>query len=917
MQFSSHKMLTPQRGTCPARAHFLGPEPHFFREWGFCYFPSEPTVEEALSCAPAARIAVPSCWEMLGYGSHQYTNIKYPFPYDPPRIERDNPCGVYIAHYSRPRAAGKYYLNFEGVDSCFYLFVNGREAGYSSVPHSPSEFDVTNLLQDENELRVVVFKFSAGSYLEDQDKFRMSGVFRDVYMLRRPQGHLSDYTVRADYDADTGEGTLTVHADKPCTFSFYTDSGTVLRSPKKEREFRLILPVRPWSAESPVLYRLTVERAGEKFEERVGFRTVKAEGNVLTVNGRPVKFKGVNRHSMTEKGFVEEEEGLRRDLALMKKMNCNAIRTSHYPPHPLLPKLCDELGFYLIEEADVECHGVCSRRNFKDWEKYVNELADDPAWEEQFVSRALRMYERDKNRPSVIIWSLGNESGWGRNLAASARALRSKGDGRLIHYEGAWSNAAQTFCDGGLLDLYSRMYPEQAWLEEFAKTADRPLVMCEYTHAMGNSCGDIADYWKIIRAHASLAGGFIWEWCSHSILSEGKVLYGGDFGEYPHDGNFCMDGIVTTDRRPNPEYDQIKEIYAPLTAWREGNMLAVQNRYDFIAASEHCEEDGRAVSRQTLDIAGLPAGEIKRFAFSPPATQKYLYANVIFTRGEEEIARVQIPVAAEYFRTCAENNALSWELKGGMPSSLVLQGKELLRRPVFLSLYRAPTDNDAFIKEEWLDYGLDRAYFFPLSREGETVRGKLVTPYLDPIGEMSLSCREDNGLVLTADVSLAGHVASLPRFGFVFDLALEDPEVVWFGRGPGEAYCDRVEMSPVGLYRAPAHAMSYLYPKPQESGSRTDTRFVCIRAGERSLLIDSKEGFSFCVSPYLPADYKPHAHEMGPAEHTYLYIDYKMAGLGSNSCGPRIQDKYLPTERNFSFTFRLRSAEDAFGAHRS
>ncbi len=916
MQFSDHRSLKPQRGTCPARAHYLVGEPHMFTEWGFSYFEDEPSIEEAIACVPKQNIRVPSCMEMLGFGTHQYTNIRYPFPYDPPRIDRNNPCGVYVTYYTRPAREGKYYLNFEGVDSAFYLFVNGREVGYSSVPHSPSEFDVTEFLQDENELRVVVFKYSAGSYLEDQDKFRMSGIFRDVYMLHRPEGHVSDYSVSATYEG--GKGTLKITADAVCRFTLKADGE---ERQAEGREAAFTLPVRPWTAETPVLYDLIIECAGERIGEKVGFRTVKAEGNVLTLNGRPIKLKGVNRHSMTEKGFVEDEADLRRDLALLKEMNCNAIRTSHYPPHPMLARLADELGFYLLEEADVECHGACAQLNFRDAGRCLDALAEDPAWEEQFVSRALRMYERDKNRPSVIIWSLGNESGWGRNLAASAKALKAKGDGRLLHYEGAWDHAHGVFRDGGLLDLCSRMYPEQRWLDRFAKTADRPVVMCEYTHAMGNSCGDVADYWKIIRAHASLAGGFVWEWCSHSILTGGKVLYGGDFGEYPHDGNFCMDGIVTTDRKPNPAYYQIKEIYSPFAARREGNELIIKNNADFLPASARCElvymEDGREIGREPLDIRGLPAGEERRFPFFPPQSEKYLYANVVFS-DEGQISAVQIPVATALKRTGRESNVLSWKLEKGMPPSLTLGGRELLRQPAFLSLYRAPADNDINIKREWQACGLDHAYFYPVSWDGAVARGKLVAPFLRPIGDMQIAyAEEESGLTVTASVALADHVDTLPRFAFVFDLALWDPEVVWFGRGPHEAYCDRTEMSPVGLYTARAREMCYGYPKPQESGSRCGTRFVGVKAGKEYLLIDSAEDLSFCISPYLPEDFKPHAHEMAPSRHTYLYIDYRMAGVGSNSCGPRIKRKYLLTARTFTFTFRLRSAKDLFGAHRS
>ncbi len=334
MALELHKTLTMQEGTCPARAYYLVGKPHYFRKWRFAYFEDEPTEKEALSVSPQREIPVPSCWQILGYGTHQYTNLRYPFPYDPPYIDRNDPCGVYVTSFIRLEKEGKYYLNFDGVDSCFYVYVNSRFVGYSSVPHCHSEFDITDYLEDRNELRIIVFQFCPGSYLEDQDKLRMSGIFRDVYILHRPEGHVFDYTLSTFYDVSTGEGTLKVCADAPCSFTFYGDTGMQKTPP--QRELCITLPVRPWSADDPVLYRLVIERAGERIFEKVGFRTVKAEGNVLTLNGKPVKFKGVNRHSMTENGYVERFTDLKRDLLLIKGMNANAIRTSHYPPHPVL-----------------------------------------------------------------------------------------------------------------------------------------------------------------------------------------------------------------------------------------------------------------------------------------------------------------------------------------------------------------------------------------------------------------------------------------------------------------------------------------------------------------------------------------------------------------------------------------------------
>lgn len=930
MGFTLHKTLILQKGACPPRAWYRLDRRHTYslERWKFAWFKDEIGEEEALAVCPSREMRVPFCWQLHGFGVPQYTNIRYPFPYDPPNIARSNPCGVYVTRFCRPAEGGRWYLRFDGVDSCFYLYVNGAFVGYSSVSHAPAEFDLTDVLRDENELRVVVFSFCAGSYLEDQDKYRFSGIFREVAMLHRPEGHVFDFRIDTSYDCTSGAGTLCFTADRACALTLRFGGKKCLCAEGKTARF-CVSGVRPWTSETPSLYTLEIACAGERIVERVGFRTVSARGGVLTLNGAPIKLKGVNRHSMTTRGYVEEERDLRRDLAMIRRMNANAIRTSHYPPHPVLPRLCDEYGIYLILEADLECHGTTAQCNFRGWEKYVNELAEDARFRDQFVGRALCAFERDKNRTSVLIWSLGNESGWGANLAASAAALKARADGRLIHYEGAWSNADERYHDGGILDLESRMYPPVAWLESYAPAAKRPLVLCEYTHAMGNSCGDIADYWKVIRREPALCGAFVWEWCSHSVIrgrgKHRKVLYGGDFGEYPHDGNFCMDGIVTTDRIPNPEYWQIKEVYAPFTARCEGGELIVKNLFDFrMADGVECmlvwEENGVCCGERALDLTGLSAGAERRFTLAPPAASGYLYANVLFSERGERLACVQIPVR----EACAaapspEENALSWRIEKGVPVSLTIGGREWLRAPMAACVYRAPTDNDAYICAEWRDWGLDRAVFFAYGQESGRAKGKLVAPSLQPVGEVELAYAFRGGLCVTATVKLAPHVAHLPRFGFMFDLAAQgDLRAEWFGRGEREAYCDKTQMSPVGRYSLPAADMCYAYPKPQESGSRCDTRWVALRDGDgRALLFDSDAPFSFCLTRYLPSDYRPHAHEMGETGHWYLYLDYKMAGVGSNSCGPRIADAYLLTEREFTFRFRIRSAEEAFRAHRS
>lgn len=907
MKLEYHKSTVMQVNALPSRCYYkIENNPALkLTKWKFAYFAEETGEEQTVS--PTDTVITPSCWQMLGYGVKQYINIKYPFPYCPPYILKKNPCGVYVTDYILLEKQGKYYLNFDGVDSCYYVFINGEFLGYSTVSHSHTEFDMTSLLHaGKNEIRVIVFQYHCGSYLEDQDKFRMSGIFRDVYVLNRAEGHIRDYKIISD--VVEGRGVISFQGDRECSLTL-SRNGVVLEKKSGEKaDFTVENPLL-WSAEEPNLYDLVIECNGEVIVERVGIRKVEIDGNVFKLNGKPVKFRGVNRHSFTVNGFAESEWDMDNDLRLIKEMNANAVRTSHYPPHPYFIRRCDEEGVYVLEEADVECHGTTSQRNFKDWEKYVNELAESEIYREGFLHRVQRMYERDKNRTCVLVWSLGNESGWGENLINAAEWLH-RVDNRPVHYEGAFSNATQSFQDNGVLDVYSRMYPEQKWIKEFVKSADKPLILCEYTHAMGNSCGDIADYWDILSAEPACCGAFVWEWCSHSIIEDGKVLYGGDHGEYPHDGNFCMDGIVTTDRRLNPEYFQVKEVYSPVNVVEESGCYYIENRNSFTTlAGVDCvctvERDGKEIFRKDIDLKEIPPLSRKRVKITVPPISGYVTLNFIFCKKGNRIATRQILLNDAYEQ--AESDLM-------LDCALDIDDLKV-------NLYRPVTDNDAYIKEEWLDYGLDRAELFLTDGDEKEYVGKIVTDYLSPIGDIKIRITHtDAGVNVATSVALADHVKSLPRFGYRFALDPSFQKVTYFGRGEGEAYEDRKLSSPIGLYTAEADTMNYEYPKPQESGSHTDSRFVCLSDGKTGYMFDSKKNFSFRVTRYSTQNYKPHAHEMAMEDKLFVEVDYRMAGVGSASCGPRIDEKYLITERNFYFSFNLKKYEegqDLFKIHRS
>ena len=524
------------------------PRVTMLNNWNFKYYPYYQS--EMLTITPNEVVYVPHNWQKLGYDEEPYLNCSYAIPYNPPYVECDNPCAVYVTNLNIDSLTDKKYIVFEGVDSAYYLYVNGNFIGYATGSHCVHEYDITSALKvGDNEIRVIVFKWCAGTFIECQDKFRLSGIFRDVYVLSRPNDHLFNYKFTTDYTAENG--VITVEVDKPCKVSVYDENELIGQKTGENVTFN-IENVKLWSCETPNLYKIVLEYNGEVITDYVGVRKITIDGRVFKLNGKPIKIKGVNRHSSNEKGYVETLEDIELDLKIMREHNVNAIRTSHYQPHPYLTQLCDKYGIYLILECDIETHGevltTCGNDNTK-WDRLANREDYKPL----YLERARIMYERDKNRASVIMWSLGNEAGFGNNFIEMANYLH-KVDNRPVHYEGACRANGYVNClcyDVGVLDVYSRMYPSIPDCEKILadENLKMPFYLCEYTHAMGNSSGDINDYWKIIYNNDGFMGGCIWEWCDHTVIKGDKYLFGGDMNERHHQGNFCVDGLVDTDRK--------------------------------------------------------------------------------------------------------------------------------------------------------------------------------------------------------------------------------------------------------------------------------------------------------------------------------------------------------------------------------
>lgn len=611
-------------------------------DWGFRYFASVIDLEDDFPAVKADNsIPVPSNWQLHGYDKPQYTNVDYPIPFNPPFVPDENPVGVYSRTYTYTKDGFERILCFEGVDSCLYLFVNGEYAGFSEVSHHTSEFDVTPFLKPgENTITVAVLKWCFGTYLEDQDKIRLSGIFRDVYMLSRSKKHLEDYRIVSTLSDSAATESAAISFTPQginCEVSLAAPDGTPLFTGKAKDDATLDIPVKApvlWSAETPALYRLTITAGDEVIGEEIGIRSVSTAGGVLRVNGRAIKLRGVNRHdSYPESGYASSVQQLEKDLSLMKQHNINAIRTSHYPNCPEFYRLCDRFGFYVIDEADVECHGNATVNNtfHWDWSDYggIALMADSKLYRKAILDRHELLVKRDINRASVIIWSLGNESGNGTNFTEGAELIRSLDGTRPVHYE---SFHNQTGITEQAFNFISRMYPSvDDWEKELTKAdKNKPLILCEYCHAMGNGPGDLEDYHKLFHSSERFAGGFIWEWCDHSLaLSESgngaataacadagpRWGYGGDWGERHNDGNFCCDGLVYPDRRPHTGLLEAKQVYRPIRVSKDAcvssrfsfwNLLAFTDAAETLNCRYELTVEGKITQTGTVTLPPLP-----------------------------------------------------------------------------------------------------------------------------------------------------------------------------------------------------------------------------------------------------------------------------------------------------------------------
>jgi beta-galactosidase len=913
------------------------------------------------------QVRVPSHWQLQGYGPPAYTNTAYPFPIDPPHVPDENPTGDYRTRVEVPAhwRTGRTILRFEGVDSCARVWVNGTEAGIISGSRLPAELDVTALLRFDPRspdiVAVRVHQWSSGSYLEDQDMWWLSGIFREVSLLHRPADGIDDVFVLVDYDHTTGAGTLRVESPTSARvrvpeLGVDTVTGETVRLPG----------VTPWSAERPRLYDAEVSSPGETLALRVGFRRVSIVDGVLRVNGRRVLFRGVNRHEFhPDDGRAVDEATMLDDVLQMKRHNINAVRTSHYPPDPRFLDLCDEYGLYVIDECDLETHGFM----VDDEATLALNPADDERWRECLVDRMRRMVERDKNHPSVVMWSLGNESGSGHNLSAMARWARERDPSRPLHYERDWTARD--------VDVYSRMYLPHADVERIGRREEEPLpdpaldarrrampfLLCEYAHAMGNGPGGLREYQALFETYPRCQGGFVWEWIDHGLRTRdhtGREIfaYGGDFGEAVHDGNFVADGLMFPDRTPSPGLLELKAVLAPVRIEREDGWLVVRNLHDFSDLSHlritwAVDEDGRSVAGGVLDVPATAAGDASWVELPKvPDTSGETTLTVVAALAHDtawalaghEIACAQFdlapalapppapagrahakaPVASSTTAETAVAGVGSFDARTGRLTAL---GPLPVHGPR-LDLWRAPIDNDRDFAWEawtprWRALGLDRLQERTVSVDAGgdhvTVRTRVAPANRVVAMHTTYSWTAvDDRLRLDLSVRPEGDWPPvLPRIGLRMALPDSLDEVAWYGLGPGEAYPDSRSGVRLGRWRSSIADMQTPYVFPQENGNRSQVRWAQVSDEEgRGVLVTGHPTFELTVRRWSTEqlDRARHTPELEPEGLVWLNLDHAHNGLGSSSCGPGVLAEYRLRTAPVEFSVTLSaSVEQASG----
>ncbi len=960
--------------------------------WDFAFYEAWQNIPEELVTATEAvklpdRIEVPSCWQTQGYDSHQYINIQYPIPNDPPYVPNLNPTGLYqtVFEMTEEDLENEITLAFDGVDSAFYVYLNGMQIGYSQVAHRTSIFQLNKYLKPgENVLRVIVLKWSDGTYLEDQDKLRMSGIFRDVYLLSRPQNHIEFFRFHQTFNDDLSSVELGLEMtfagpDLPEVTVELADPAKKLLFRKKWQPDEVWTITEPllWNAEEPHLYEIRLSTPGETITRPLGFRHIEIKDATYYWNHKPIKFKGVNRHdSDPVTGATISPEQLLTDLQLMKKFNLNAIRTSHYPNSPWAYDYFDSIGLYCIQEADLEAHGNnmfydptniqgeynnprLDLENLTFKNRHYGKLMHDERFSEAILDRVRLSVIREINSCSIGIWSLGNEAGFGPNLEKAARWIKDQNTSVPVQYEGSIYENENYTNDISDLDFYSRMYPSPLLVEKYGSTdwLDKPLCCIEYSHAMGNSPGDLEDYWELFYKYPKLSGGFVWEWCDHAISNPGKgpdYLYGGDFGERNHDGNFCVDGLVAPDRSIKPGLIEYGNVLRParVEGWTLLNHKLALTLRSYLDFADLADSAKIVVTQHSQYLQGRT--EFTEFSLPPQGSTEleidlapydhgelvYLLVRIIdkksgSIKGLEQIILQEADQLLLTDRLLTESD---WELTHsdlsvyeieheeieitfcrllGQPKQIRINGNEIFTDPAAWNVWRAPTDNDMYIRRSWEDARIDQTVSHVyktqlLHNKGELVilvKEALGAPALQPLARLNTTWtfRRDGRIVVNTDVTVDPLFPVLPRFGWRSFLKKSFAAVEYLGFGPHESYIDKHRASYKGLFGAAVPDMHTPYIHPQESGSHYDVEELLIYSSRYELHAELPGQASFNASHFSQEQLTKATHNsnLKPENRTILCLDYRQAGIGSHSCGPELLEKYQFAEKSFAFEFVL------------
>ncbi|MBZ9685847.1 beta-galactosidase subunit alpha [Clostridium estertheticum] len=932
-------------------------------------------------------IVVPGNWQLQGYGKMHYTDVYYPFPINPPYVPTENPTGIYKRSFKLDSKwlGNRTMLKFHGVDSAFNIWVNGQPAGYGKGSRLTSEFDITSFVnQGENEITVRVYQWSDGTYLEDQDMWWLSGIFRSVELINEPYACIDDIYVVTDFDENYNDSTLKLDIlcsnyntvgikgfsvkcslfdmsnRDICEFE-YSDIAIEKENCIKILLEKKILSPNKWTAETPYLYTLIVEledSAGETFYSvplKIGFRKIEVKDGNFTVNGKIIMLNGVNRHDFNpETGRTVTRKNMLDDVLLMKKHNINAVRTSHYPNHPYFYELCDIYGLYVIDETDIECHGFELTGNY-------NWISDNNRWEKAYVDRAVRMVKRDRNHPSIIMWSLGNESGFGSNFTAMAQACRSIDNTRLIHYEGDR--------EAVISDVFSTMYTRLHKLEEIGKDEEgkKPHILCEYGHAMGNGPGGLKEYQEMFRKYKRLQGGFIWEWFDHGIKQKNQegqehYAYGGEFGDYPHNGNFCIDGLIFPSREPSPGLLEYKKVIEPISTYAldlERGIIKVKNLYDFIDLSHvdikwNVSFDENLLDSGVIHLSDVNPGEEKEIKI-PINIQKVIentdyWINIKYVLNRDELwakagheitfEQFKLPIfeSNKYIRPV--NRELEVKENGGKIiivgsdfevifnkifgclEEYKYKGRRIIEKGPSLNFWRAPIDNDMYLLKDWKE-----KYFLHMMQE--------ILEYIEYEKHSSFVCVKigvhiappnqgwafkavynytihSNGDIV---IKVEGHPfrkelnmpSIIPKIGLELFVNKELSSAAWYGKGPGESYSDSKLASTTGVYRNKVENMHTPYIYPQENGNHTDVYWMSVKDLNTGIFVKSSSTFDFTVHDYTKEmlETARHQHEIKKADFMVLDIDYRQNGLGSASCGQDQLPKYKLSPGEFNFEVEL------------